>query len=403
MPPQSPLTLLFLTSDVKGFPFIREAKKHNCRVLLLTLDRFRDAEWPHESIDDKFYMPDLFNVEHVMNAVSYLARNHPIDQIVPLDDFEVETAAILREHLRLPGMNISLAKNFRDKLAMRTTARNAGVCVPKFTGVFHYDRLREFVARVPPPWLLKPRAEASAMGIKKLTHANELWPLLNSLGDRQSHYVLEQFVPGDVFHVDGLVWEGELLFAAPHQYGRPPMEVYHGGGVFFTRTMDWNAPETNELLDFNRGLLKALGAVRGATHAEYIRAHADGKIYFLECAARVGGANIAEAVEFATGINLWAEWAKMEIAFLRGEAYHLPETRRDYAAVLNCLARQEWPDLSAYDDAEVVWRLKKNYHAGLILTTPDADRLQSLLTSYSRRFAQDFLAVAPPLESGAQM
>jgi biotin carboxylase len=380
---------------------MREAKRLGCRVLLLTLERFRNAEWPRESLDDAFYMPDLFNVQHVLNAVSYLARSQAIDQIIPLDDFEVETAAILREHFRLPGMGTTLARNFRDKLAMRTTAHAAGVRVPEFIGVFHYDRLREFLARVPPPWLLKPRAEASAMGIKKLQHADEVWPLLDSLGDRQSYYVLEQFVPGDVFHVDGLVWEGELLFAVPHQYGRPPMEVYHGGGVFVTRTLDWDAPATQELLEFNGRLLRALGAVRGATHAEYIRAHHDGQIYFLECAARVGGANIAEAMEFATGLNLWAEWAKMEVAGLRGEPYRLPEARRGYAAVMNCLARQEWPDLAGYDDPEVIWRLNKAYHAGLILATPDAARLDALLRNYSQRFAQDFLAVAPPLESAA--
>jgi biotin carboxylase len=403
MPSSSPLTLLCITSEVKGFAFIREAKRQGCRVLVLTLERFRDDEWPRESIDDMFFMPDLFNVPHVVNAVSYLARSHRIDQVVPLDDFEVETAAHLREHMRLPGMGLSLAKHFRDKLAMRSVAQAAGVRVPPFTGVFHYDTLREFMARVPPPWLLKPRSEASAMGIKKLQQASELWPLLDSLGDRQSHYVLEQFVPGEVFHVDGLVWEGELLFTAPHQYGRPPMDVYHGGGVFYTRTMDWEAPETRALLDFNRQLLKALGMVRGATHAEYIRAHGDGHYYFLECAARVGGANIAETVEYATGLNLWAEWAKMEICFLRGEPYHLPETRAGYAAVLNCLARQQWPDLSGYNDSEVVWRLKKEHHAGLIVTTPDAARLQALLDSYSQRFARDFLAVAPPLESGAQL
>ncbi|MBL8056161.1 MAG: hypothetical protein JNK29_05650 [Anaerolineales bacterium] len=393
-------TILCLTSEVKGAAFIRQAKRLGCRVLLLTREKFRDAEWPRESLDDVFFMPSLENVPHVLNAVSYLARGQAIDQIVPLDDFEVETAGFLREHLRLPGPGVSLARHFRDKLAMRTVAAAAGVRVPAFTGVFNHERLRDFMARVPAPWLLKPRAEASAMGIKKLHGPDELWPLLETLGDKQSHYVLEQFLPGDVFHVDGLVWERELRFAAASGYGRPPLDVYQGGGVFYTRVLEWEAPATRELLDFNAQTVRALGAEHGATHAEYIRAHADGQLYFVECAARVGGANIAEAVEFATGVNLWAEWARLEVAALRGEAYAPPEARHGYAAVLNCLARQEWPDLAPYADPEVVWRLHKPYHAGLILATPDAARLQALVEAYSRRFAQDFLAVAPPLETG---
>ncbi len=379
---------------------MRAAKHQGCRVFLLTREKFRDAAWPRESLDEVFFMPSLENVQHVINGVSYLARTRTFDQIVALDDFEVETAAFLREHLRLPGMNISLARHFRDKLAMRAVAAAAGVRVPAFTGVFNHDQLREFMARVPAPWLLKPRAEASAMGIKKLNHPDELWPLLDMLGDKQSHFVLEQYLPGDVFHVDGLVWDGALTFAAASGYGRPPLDVYQGGGVFYTRLLDWEAPATQELLAFNVQLVRALGLTRGATHAEYLRSRADGQLYFIECAARVGGANIAEAVEFATGVNLWAEWAKIESAGLRGAVYAPPETRHGYAAVLNCLARQEWPDLAPYNAPEVVWRLDKAYHAGLILASPDSDRLQSLVDAYSRRFAQDFLAVAPPLETG---
>jgi hypothetical protein len=67
---------------------------------------------------------------------------------------------------------------------------------------------------------------------------------------------------------------------------------------------------------------------RGVTHGEYIRAHADGRFYFLEIAARVGGAFIADLVEHSTGVNLWREWAKIEVAHLRGEAYRPPSRER---------------------------------------------------------------------------
>jgi len=317
----------------------------------------------------------------------------------------VETAAHLREHMRLPGMGDSTARHFRDKLAMRTAARNGGLTVPEFTGVFNHDRLREFMARVPPPWLLKPRSEASSMGIKKLHHSDELWPLLDSLGDRQSFFVLEQYVPGDVFHVDGLVNDGEVLFSVASKYGQPPMNIYQGGGVFLTRTLDRASADSQALIALNRQVLQTLGMVRGATHSEYIRAQVedplqgtDGRLYFLENAARVGGANIAEAVQFATGLDLWEEWAKIEVAHLRGEPYSLPQTHAGYAGVINCLARQEWPDLSAYNGPEVVWKMSKKQHAGLIVASPDAARVETLLNSYSQRFAEDFLAVLPPLD-----
>ena len=393
-----PLTLLCLASYYKGAAFLRAAKAAGCTVILLAKDAYKDEDWPREALDEVYFMPELSRRPDITYAVSYLARGHQIDQIIALDDYDVETAAHLREHLRLPGMGDSLARHFRDKLAMRGTARAGGVTVPEFTGVFNYDQVRAFMARVPAPWVLKPRSEASSMGIKRLGHESELWPVLDQLGDQQSFFVLEQFVPGDVFHVDGLVDNGQVLFQAAHQYGRPPINVYQDGGIFLTRSLDRDSTVAKSLFALNQQVQTALGMRRGATHTEYIRAHADGRFYFLETAARVGGANIAEAVEYATGINLWAEWVNIEIAHLRGEPYALPAVQGGYSGVLNCLARQEYPDLGAYNDPEVVWRLHKKHHAGLIVASPNAARVESLLNAYAQRFAEDFLAVMPPLD-----
>jgi biotin carboxylase len=395
--------ILCLSSYFKGSEFLRACKEAGLHVILATNDKSKDEPWPRESIDEFFHMPNLGKFPDILHAVAYLARSRQIDLMVALDDFDVETVAHLREHFRLPGMGDSLARNFRDKLAMRTTARNAGLLVPEFTGVFNDDHLRQFMARVSPPWLLKPRSEASSMGIKKIKHPDEAWPILEALGDQRSFFLMEQFVAGDVYHVDGLVDNGEVLFSMAHKYGQPPLFVYSGGGVFITRSLDRDSDESQALVELNKRVLKAMGLVRGATHSEYIKSHADGQLYFLENAARVGGANIAECVEYASGVNLWREWARMEIANLRGEQYQLPQTHSGYAGVINCLARQEWPDISAYNDPEIVWRLNKKHHVGLIVASPDAARVESLLNSYAERFAQDFLAVMPPKQSFTEM
>ena len=395
--------ILCLSSYFKGAAFLQACKEAGLHVILATNDKNKDEAWPREYIDEFFHMPDLGKRPDIVYAVAYLARSRQIDLMVALDDFDVETVAHLREHFRLTGMGDSLARNFRDKLAMRTTARNAGLLVPEFTGVFSYDNLREFMARVSPPWLLKPRSEASSMGIKKIDRSEELWPILDSLGDQQSYFLMEQFVPGDVYHVDGLVQDGDVLFSAAHKYGKPPLSVYAGGGVFITRSLDRESEESRGLVALNKQVLKAMGLVRGATHSEYIKSETDGQLYFLENAARVGGANIAECVEYATGVNLWREWARSEIANLRGDKYQLPQTHSGYAGVINCLAHQEWPDLSGYNDPEVVWRLSKKYHAGLIVSSPDPARVETLLNSYAERFVRDFLVVMPPRQSSAEM
>jgi biotin carboxylase len=394
MSQQRPITVLCVTSYEKGQEFMRECKRQGCRVFLITVQSLEDANWPRESLDDIFYMPNNYLRDDIIKGVSYLARTMQIDRIVALDDFEIETGAALREHLRVPGMGDTTARYFRDKLAMRVKAQSAGILVPDFVHALNYDAMKEYMERVPPPWVLKPRSEASAIGIKKVHQAEELWPILESLGDKQSFYVLEHYIPGDVYHVDSIVSENEIVFAVPHKYGAPPMNTAHEGGVFITRKLPRESQEAQALHQINKELIAALGLVRGVTHAEFIRGREDGRYYFLETAARVGGANIAEVVEAATGINLWAEWAKVEIG-LDEKKYVLPEHRDDYSGILISLARQEHPDTSAYNDPEIVWRMDKKYHAGLIVASPDPQRVEDLLNSYAERFVNDFLAVAP--------
>ncbi len=395
MPDPRPLTFLCITTYEKGQDFMRECKRQDCRVILLTAEKLRDADWPRESLDDTYYLPDDLPLADIVQAVSHLARGQKIDRIVALDEFDMETAATLREHLRIPGMGLTSMRYFRDKLAMRMRALDRGVRVPDFVPVVNHEDIRYYLDHVPGPWVLKPRQEASAIGIKKIHAPAELWPLLDQLGDKQSSYLLEKFVPGDVYHVDSVVSENEVVFANVSKYGKPPMNVAQGGGIFTTFTVPRGCKDDANLRAINRDLIAALGLVRGVAHAEYIHAHADGQSYFLECAARVGGAYINEMVEAATGINLWREWARIEVAGGDG-SYKLPPVRQEYAGVILSLAKQDDPDTSAYNDPEVCLRIKRHHHAGLVLRSTDSQKIPDLLENYAQRFAEEFLAIEPP-------
>jgi biotin carboxylase len=388
--------ILCIASYEKGQDFLRQCADLGVKPTLLTVDKLRDADWPRDILGELATTPAELSREQILNTVSWMARGQRFDRVVALDEFDQETAALVREHMRLPGMNLSTANCYRDKLAMRTSARQMGFLVPEFCGIFFYDDLRAYMERVPSPWLLKPRAEASALGIRKIEDPEKLWRTLEDLGDEQSRFLLEQFVPGDIFHVDSIVSESKVVFSVAHQYGRPPMQVMHEGGVFTTRTVDRASDDWKKLTELNAKLAPSLGMVRGVTHGEYIRAHADGRFYFLEIAGRVGGAFISELVETASGINLWREWAKVEVADLRGEKYVCPEARADYSGSVLCLAKTAEPDTSSFNAPEVAVRLNKHHHAGLIVRSPQAARVAQLLDEYSVAFAEKFMAKMPP-------
>jgi hypothetical protein len=388
--------ILCISTYEKGQAFLREAARLGCAVTLLTVEKLARGDWPWESLAAFDTMPEKLTPQEVLVRITRLVKHHDYRRIIALDEFDLETAALAREHLRLPGMGQTATRYFRDKLAMRGGARLGGVAVPEFFPVANHHELWLFMQRVPGPWLLKPRSSASAIGIQKIEHEMEMWPLLERLGDEASHHLLESFVPGDIYHVEGVSWKGEVLFAGAHKYGKPPMQTMHQGGVFTTRTLDRDGEEARALREIHARTLKALGMRDGVTHSEFIRSYADGKFYFLETAARVGGAFIAEVAEFASGINPWVEWARIEVALLRGEEYRLPPLREEYAGSVICLAKQEEPDTSAFDAAEVVYRLHKHHHAGLIVQSQSWERVQALLEEYGERFLNDFCARMEP-------
>src|SRR3954468_16046886 len=347
--------ILCISTYEKGQDFLLACAESGVRPTLLTVDKLRDANWPREALEAIVTMPENLTSEQILNTVSWMARGRRFDRVVALDEFDLEIAAEIREHWRLPGMGVTATAFYRDKLAMRTGARERGFPVPEFCRVLNYDELRAYMAAVPGPWLLKPRTSASALGIRKIHDPEQLWRALDELGDRQSHFVLERFVPGEIFHVDSIVSESKVVFSTAHQYGRPPMQVMHEGGVFTTRTVDRAGGDWKELTAFNAALAPAFGLRDGVTHAEYIKAHADGKLYFLEIAARVGGAFISDLVEASSNINLWREWGRIEVASLRGQPYVLPALREDYAGSVLCLSHTAEPDTSAFDAPEIVY------------------------------------------------
>src|SRR5437773_1614151 len=397
-----PLNIICIATFFKGGDFMRECKAQGSNVILVTKEKMLHEDWPRDVLDEVFALPNDAPVELFLDLVSHIAKTRKPDRIVALEEFDVVMAALAREHLCISGMSSSTAKAFRDKFAMAAKARDAGLTVPDFVPLINDEQIREYLNRVPSPWVIKPRSDVSAIGIRKLDQTDDAWAAIDELNNREalreraSYHVLARFIPGEVFHVDSLVNGGRVIFAGVNRYGRPPLQVAHGGGAYISRTIRHQSAEKKKLLEINRRLIKAMDMQTGATHAEFIKNETDRDFYFLEIASRVGGAYIADVLEAASGINLWREWAKLEVSDSARRAGLKP--RKEHAGIILSLARQEFPDTSAYVDPEIVYRAKKKHHAGLIVRSNAHARVSELLDNYGRRFAEDFIAVLPPLE-----
>lgn len=394
-------TFICISNYFKGADFLISLKKLGNKVFLVTSEKLRDKSWPVEYIDEIFFMEGHdtdWNMEHLLLGVGNLMKNHKIDAIVALDDFDVEKATYLRENLRIDGMGQTTGRYFRDKLAMRMRAKSCGISNPNFCSLFNDFDINAFVDTVTPPWVLKPRSEASAAGIIKVYDKDSLWMHINEMGNNRFKYLVEQFRPGDVYHCDSLILNGKIIFSITSKYLATPMEISHGGGIFRTANISYDSKDDKAIKKINEQVIKGFGLKHGAAHTEFIKCNEDGKIYFLETSSRVGGAHIAEMVAAASNINLWSEWAAIENALVNGIYYQLPKVKKEYAGIVLTLSKYQHPDLSSFDDDEVCFRVPLEYHAGLIVQSQSHERILELLDTYSERLTRDFATVVEQKE-----
>ncbi|TXF79054.1 acetyl-CoA carboxylase biotin carboxylase subunit family protein [Chryseobacterium sp.] len=393
-------TIVCISCYYKGYDFMDEMKKLGNKIILITSENLRDKNWPWHAIDEVYYMtelePSVWNLDHLVQGFSHLMKDHKVDAVIALDDYDVEKAALIRETFRIPGMGQTTHRYFRDKLAMRQRAKDSGIEVPEFSSIFNDQTVKEFAEKVPAPWVLKPRSEASATGIIKINSTEELWKAIENLGEERHKFLLESFKPGDVFHVDSLVYNKEIVFTSASQYLSPPMEVSHEGGVFRTKTLGRYSEEFLALEKANANVLMSFGLVNGATHTEFIRGKEDGIWYFLETSSRVGGAHIPDLVEASSGINLWREWAKIETALLNRSKYEVSKPTGFSSGLIIALAKHQTPDYEAFKCDEVVKFLPIEYHVGIVYKSDSKEKIQERLDEAARRITSDFLNIIPP-------
>ncbi|WP_294263732.1 ATPase [uncultured Chryseobacterium sp.] len=393
-------TIVCISCYYKGYDFMDEMKKLGNKVILVTSENLKEKNWPWHAIDEVFYMPEIkpsvWNLDHLIQGFSHLMQTRKVHAVIALDDYDVEKAALIRETFRIPGMGQTTHRYFRDKLAMRQKAKDSGTHVPEFTAVFNNDEVNAFADTVPAPWVLKPRSEASASGIKKLTSKDELWEALNNLGEERHLFLLESFKPGDVYHVDSLTFNKEIVFTSASKYLAPPMQVSHEGGVFRTKTLGRYSDEFLALEKANAKVLSNFGLMNGATHTEFIRSRENGKYYFLETSSRVGGAHIPDLVEASSNINIWREWAKIEDALLRGKEYNISKPTGYYSGLIVALIKDQTPDYSAFECEEAVRFLPIDYHVGIVYKSKDADTVQERLDTAAEKIQAEMLNILPP-------
>ena len=302
-------------------------KKRICVINTVTWLRAPISNWLNDNLDttlissyqvDKSLLKDINQFiyfekynddEELENLVIKLHQQEKFDLLIALSEKDILRVAKLRELLGIQGQNYFSALLYRDKYIMKQFAKIIGLNVPEFSTFSEPCELMEKVSKIGFPILIKPLSKSGSEGVQVLKNKEEYDAYLEKKSLWGENYDVEQFILGDMYHVDGIVENNKLKFVSVSKYwnslGKSTtlMESTQNTTITFAdftiNKSDWEflllKGETKKFVEksnFNNGTI----------HAEFIISEKDKTPYFIEIASRTGGLMISDTIEKKYGI-----------------------------------------------------------------------------------------------------
>lgn len=239
-----------------------------------------------------------------------LAREHHVERIVVLGEYDIVRAAQLQRLLGLPGQSVESATAFRDKSVMKGHVAAAGILVADYVAARSPLDVIAFIERVGFPVVAKPFAGWASSGTVVLRDRAEVEAILAREPDIRG--LVEAFVPGPMYHVDGFVHRGKAVFMSTFRYVND-MLAFHKGEHSLSVQLDDANPFVARLEDFTRAVLAAMPALEAAPFHLEVFLTPDDRIVFNEIASRTGGSLICDVIARSHGVHLAKVWIEFQL------------------------------------------------------------------------------------------
>jgi hypothetical protein len=301
--------------------------------------------------------------------------------VVAKAEADLLRAGKLRDVVGLAGQGWESARAYRDKTVMKSYTQKAGIPTPVFQRIETAFDLLGFVKRHGYPVVVKPVDGSGAAGVEALRGPADLERLL--AGGLAQNLEVEQYIEGEVFHVDGLVLNGQTVLMQPSRYLNGGCLAYKTDGSCGSYTLPESNPLRARLSTFTQRILDALPSPPTFTfHAEIFRTPSD-ELVFCEIASRTGGVRINETVRQATAVDMDRLWIRAQC----GIPVDAAQVRRTIAAQKGLAGWLVVPPRNAVLQAlperapEWVTEYRKNAAPGTNFAGP----------AYARRKAGDYI------------
>jgi hypothetical protein len=248
------------------------------------------------------------NFDDTDNIVAAARRCHSIlgsvDVVLALSEFDLLTAAHVREALSAPGHDVAATLLFRDKVRMKRALEKNGIPFPRYRAVDSVDEVASFASDHDGAIVVKPRMGAASTDCYIIQPGAD--PAGELAGKDLSHYEVEEFVAGPIWHVDGLMHHDKPAFAIASRYLNTCYDFAQGTEL---GSIVQRGPRADQVVEFAIQCLTGLGLSDGAFHIEVIEGPEG--LVFLEVGARIGGGEIPFVCRDVYGVDLVGDWIRI--------------------------------------------------------------------------------------------
>lgn len=264
----------------------------------------------YESKYDKIHIIEDFYSGVTESLVMKEHKKNPFTNIIATNELDLIRAARIREILGLYlWQDYKSAIAYRDKFVMKTILSKVGIKTPQYSTVCTPSDLVDFQARVGFPFILKPATETGAKGVVVIKNFDQLYKQMDKFLPtyREGEILLEEFIEGNVYHIDGIVKNGESAICWPSIYISSCLEMVNKIVPLGWHLLESTNPLTTKLVEYTQKVVKELPSPKDFIYHVEAFINKYGEIVFCEAASRPGGGGINEDWIESFGINLFED------------------------------------------------------------------------------------------------
>lgn len=292
---------------------------HDLGVKMVILDKPNPAieEFVESGLFEAYIKADIDdgNLDMIMEVIHESGLH--FDGVATLLEFYTPLTAQIAAALNLPGHTLSAINTARNKYETRKACEACGLPSPRFALIESQDELAEKAEIVGFPCVLKPSKGAGSTDVFYVYNQRELqqrYQYIIQHLEKQNEQsaesinqavwqsgiemILEEYLDGDEFDVDCLLYDGQIVFSSIT--GEKPQPNMIETGAYLPAR--YPQSKQDELIDFTQRILYCIGFINGVFHLEFKYTSQGPRL--IEVNARMGGGPIYRMVKRVWGVDL---------------------------------------------------------------------------------------------------